>query len=228
MPEPSFTPALFDFFRELNENNDREWFQAHKKRYEHDVKDACLRFITEVGPGLRQISAHVQAIPKVQGGSMFRIHRDVRFSKDKSPYKTHAGLHFRHAHGKDAHAPGYYLHLEPDQVFVATGMWHPPTPALRAARQAMMDDPEAWRSTRDDAGLNRHFHFAGESLKRAPKGVDPDHPLIEDLKRKDLIVVCELEEGDALAPTFRDRFLERCREAEPLPAFLCKALDAPW
>ena len=110
--EPHFTPALFKFLRELNKNNTREWFQANKDRYETDVRNPMLGFIADFAPYLEGLSPQFVAEPRRSGGSMFRIHRDTRFSKDKSPYKTHAAAQFGHARGKDVHAPGFYLHLE--------------------------------------------------------------------------------------------------------------------
>jgi len=120
-----FTPALFDFLRELKGNNNRDWFQTNKSRYEKDVKDPLLLFIADFADRVPEISPHIAAIPRATGGSMFRIYRDMRFSKDKTPYKTAAALHFRHESGKDVHAPGYYLHLEPGSVFMGAGIWKP-------------------------------------------------------------------------------------------------------
>ncbi|MEM6532458.1 MAG: TIGR02453 family protein, partial [Myxococcota bacterium] len=110
MPEPHFSPALFKFLRDLEKNNNREWFQTHKPRFEEHVKAPLLRFIEDIEAPLMKVSKHIVADPSPSGGSMFRIYRDVRFSKDKRPYKTHAAAQFRHATGKDAHAPGYYMH----------------------------------------------------------------------------------------------------------------------
>ena len=228
MPEPSFSPPFFAFLRDLKAHNNRDWFQANKARYENDVVEEALRFISEVGPGLREISPHLLAIPKRVGGSMFRIYRDVRFSKDKSPYKTHVGIQFRHRQAKDAYAPGLYLHLDPDEVFVGAGIWHPPAPVLRKLRDAMMEDPAAWTTVREDPTLAKHFELAGDSLVRPPRGVAADHPLVEDLKRKDLIAVAKLRPEEVTAPGFRDQFLTLCRAARPLPAFICKALGVPF
>ena len=226
MPEPHFTPELFAFERELVENNNREWFTANKKRYEQHVKDAALTFISDVGPQLRQISPHIQAIPKAVGGSLFRIYRDVRFSKDKRPYKTHVGIHFRHESAKDAHAPGFYLHLEPGKVFVGGGMWHPDNKVLKSIRQAIVENPDAWTATK--ASLPGHFNLAGDSLKTAPRGFDAAHPQIEDLRRKDFMAMCEMNEDDALAADFKDAFIARCQDVAPLAAYLCRVLDLPF
>ncbi len=102
-----FSPGFFRFLRELKANNRREWFEANKQRYEAEVKGPMLRFIAEFGARLRTVSKHFDADPRPVGGSMFRIYRDTRFAKDKSPYKTAVAEHFPHrAGGKDVHAPG--------------------------------------------------------------------------------------------------------------------------
>ncbi len=103
------TPRTFRFFDELARNNNRAWFDANKQRYIEEVRDPLVRLIEAFGPRLARISAHMVADPRPVGGSLFRIYRDTRFSKDKRPYKTHAGLSFRHADGRDVHAPVFYL-----------------------------------------------------------------------------------------------------------------------
>src|SRR6185369_3813459 len=111
-PQPSlmFTRAAFAFLRELRDHNDREWFAANKQRYEKVVRDPALQFIAGFGPRLHKISPHLVADPRPVGGSMFRIYRDTRFSRDKSPYKTHLGIHFFHEKAKAAASvPGFYL-----------------------------------------------------------------------------------------------------------------------
>ena len=103
---PHFTPALFGFLSELADTNNREWFQDNKARYERDVRDALVNFVIDFGEILQEVSPHMVADPRLSGGSIFRIYRDVRFSKDKSPYKTNAGIHFRHEVGRKVHGPG--------------------------------------------------------------------------------------------------------------------------
>jgi uncharacterized protein (TIGR02453 family) len=223
---PHFTPALFAFLRDLARHNDRDWFRANRDRYERDVRDPLLLFIRDVGPALERISPQILADPRPVGGSMFRIHRDTRFSPDRSPYKTHAAAQFRHAAGKDVHAPGYYLHLEPGSVFWAGGVWRPDTPSVTRIRAAIVHDPDGWR--RIVKAARRRFSLEGESLKRAPRTVPPDHPLLEDLKRKDFVLVAGSSEEEACAPGFRERFLAHCRSASPAMAFLARALELPW
>ena len=222
---PLFSPALFRFLRELEANNDRSWFAANKTRYEDEVRSPALDFVSEFAPRLERISACFVADPRPSGGSLFRIHRDTRFSKDKSPYKTYTGIQFRHEWGKDAHAPGFYLHLQPKQVFMGAGIWHPDATTLARIRDAIVEDGEAWLTAR---GAGEHLRLAGDSLKRAPSGYDQEHPLIDDLKRKDFICVATLSERDVCAPGFVDEFGQLCEQASPLVRFLCSALDAPF
>ena len=106
-----FNRKLFIFLKDLAENNNREWFKANKDRYDEDVKEPALAFVQAFSAKLEKLSPHFRADPRANGGSLFRIYRDTRFSKDKSPYKTYTGIQFRHYAAKDAHAPGFYLHL---------------------------------------------------------------------------------------------------------------------
>src|ERR1041385_1103626 len=147
------TPEVFAFLRELKKNNNREWFAENKTRYEQRVRGPILQFISDFQPRLARISEHLVADPRPSGGSLFRIHRDTRFSKDKSPYKTHTGIQFRHERAKDVHAPGYYLHLAPDDVFFACGMWRPDGPSLALIRDRIVAKPDAWRAAVGDAAF---------------------------------------------------------------------------
>ena len=226
--EPYFGPELFAYLRALGKNNNREWFQANKKRFERDVRDPMLRFISDFGSHLDQISPRFVADPRPSGGSLFRIYRDVRFSKDKRPYKTNIGAHFRHQVGKDAHAPGFYLHLEAGEVFGGSGIWHPDAPALAKIRDAIVEDPKGWRRATSAKVLGAGVSLSGESLKRAPQGYDPDHPLIEDLKHKDFFVGSRFDEDQACEPEFIKTFAGTCKRFTPLTRFLTKALDLPW
>ena len=225
---PYITPELFNFFRELKENNDRDWFQANKQRYESQVREPLLRFVTDFGVRLAEISPHFVADARKSGGSLFRINRDIRFSADKSPYKTHAGVQFRHESGKDVHAPGFYLHLEPGGVFAGVGIWHPNTQTLNKIRDAIVAHPDRWQSIINNKEFADTFTMAGDSLKRGPKGYDLDHPLIEDLKRKDFIATAPFSESEACAPDFIDRYTDTCQRSAPFMAFLTTAIGLPW
>ncbi|HAY36525.1 MAG TPA: TIGR02453 family protein [Bacteroidetes bacterium] len=230
MSNPYLTKDLFAFQRELKQNNNREWFEENKWRYERHLKEPLLDLIADFAPLLAQISPHYLAIPKTVGGSLFRIYRDIRFSNNKTPYKTAAGVHFRHNLGKDvhSHSPGYYLHIEPGNVFLALGIWHPDSATLRAIRSRMIEQQDLWEDVRDHPDFTKRFLLQGTSLKRAPKGVDPEHPLIEDLKRKDFIAVSPASEDDALRPDLLPWMASVWEQGTPLMRFLTGALEQPF
>ena len=221
----TFKKSLFQFFIELRANNDRTWFNENKQRYETEVREPLAEFIRAFAPRLAKISEHFIADSRPSGGSMFRIHRDVRFSKDKSPYKTHAALQFRHARGKDVHAPGFYLHLEPGNVFMGAGLWRPDREALLAIRATIQESPAAWKKAVGGKGFKDGFELHGESLKRPPKGIDPEHPLIDVLKRKDFVAVRNFAAKDPFQPDFLTRFAQACRSSAPFMRFLTQAID---
>src|SRR4051794_39458113 len=180
---PSFSPRLFAFLRELADHNEREWFNANKARYEHELKEPALAFIEDMAYRLPQVAPQLTADKR----SLFRIYRDTRFAKDKTPYKTHVGIYFRHARAADADTAGLYLHLEPGHVFMGAGIWHPGSPGLKRIRDALVARPGAWREAL--AAVAPEWTLAnGEALKRPPAGYAADHPLIEDIKRKSFAI----------------------------------------
>ena len=220
----NFSPEFFEFLAELRDNNSREWFQDNKERYQTTVREPLLRFSSDFSGPLRQISPYFVADPRPTGGSMFRIYRDVRFSKNKSPYKTHAAAQFRHRAGRDAHAPGFYLHLEPGSVFAGAGLWHPERATLDRIRTAIVEAPGTWSDVLGERRFATHHELGGESLKRAPRGYDPDHPLIEDLKRKDFICIERFSQTKACRAGFLDEFVASCQAAAPFVRFLTEAV----
>jgi uncharacterized protein (TIGR02453 family) len=223
-----FTQRTFAFLRDLADNNERAWFADNKDRYEREVREPALAFIVDFAPRLKKISPHFRADPRKTGGSLFRIHRDTRFAKDKSPYKTNSGIQFRHEAGRDAHAPGFYLHIEPGAAFMALGVWHPDSETLRAIRDAIVEDPRSWAAATERGSFPEVFALAGDSLVRAPRGYDPEHPRIEDLKRKDFVGVTELTKKRLTAAGFLDDFEGLCRAGAPLVRWLCGATGHPF
>ncbi len=223
-----FSSETFAFLKGLAENNNRQWFQQNKKRYEEHVKDPAIRFIIDFQPLLRKISRQFTADPRPVGGSLFRIYRDVRFSKDKSPYKNNTGIQLRHNQGKDVHAPGYYLHLEPRNVFAGVGIWHPDSTTLGKIRDAIIEDPSGWKRAVKGKPFRSRFNLSGDSLRRAPRGYDPSHPLIGDLKRKDFIGTTTLTQNAVASPEFPRDFAEICKAGTPLIRFLCNAIGLPF
>jgi len=223
-----FDREFFGFLEELKLNNTREWFQANKERYRSVVQEPLLRFISDFADPLHDISREFVADPRPSGGSMFRIYRDVRFAKDKSPYKTHAAAQFRHRAGRDAHAPGFYLHLEPGNVFVGAGSWHPGGEAIGQIRTAIADNPKAWQKVLNSPGFFKRHRLVGESLKRPPRGFDPEHPLIEEIKRKDFISIENFSQTKACSPGFFNVVADSFRTASPLVRFLTEAVGQPF
>jgi uncharacterized protein (TIGR02453 family) len=219
-----FEPALFTFLRDLKSHNDREWFARNRERYERDVRLPMLAFIADFAGPLSRISPHVVADPRPMGGSMFRIHRDTRFSKDKTPYKTHAAAWFRHRGGRLGRGPGFYLHLEPGRVFGGAGIWHPEPPTLQQLRTAVARRGPDWKKAVGGA-FRRSCTLEGDALVRPPRGFPPDHPLIEDIKRKDFTAITEWSEKDALSPRFMAQLASFCRTTTPFMRFLAKAVD---
>ena len=221
--QASFGPELFAFLTDLKEHNDRDWFAANKARYEADLLEPALAFIEDFEPHLLAISPHFRADARRVGGSLFRIYRDTRFSKDKTPYKTMAGIYFRHEQSKVVPAPGFYLHLAPGEVFAGGGIWHGDTKTVTRIREAIVADPDGWREA--TAGIDLGM---GESLKRVPTGYDKDHPLAEDLKRKDFAALERLSEAEATGPDFLHRYARTYQEMAPVMRFLCRAVGVPF
>jgi uncharacterized protein (TIGR02453 family) len=222
MSKPYFSPDFFRFLKELKANNNREWFQANKERYEKTVRDPFLDFITDLAAPLKKIAPHVVVDPRPVGGSMFRIYRDVRFSKDKSPYKTAIAAHFRHGKGGDISAPGYYLHLEPGDCMIGGGIWHPEPPTLKRIRDAIVANPRKWQKITGGKALGS-AGFMGESLKRAPPGYPADHPLIEDLKRKDFAVSVSMTEKQVTSSDVLTTAVGALKMTGPFISFLAEA-----
>lgn len=220
-----FTQHTFDFLSALAANNRREWFDEHKPDYEATVRTPALNFIGDIATDLARISPHFLALPRKVGGALMRVNRDIRFGKDKRPYKTNIGIQFRHEVGKDVHAPGFYLHIEPQDCFIGVGLWRPDANALGKIRDAIVDQGDAWLKARDDELFRRKFDLAGDALANAPRGYAKDHPLLHDLKRKDFIAIAALTDAAVLAKSFYPRVVEHYAQAAPFMRYLCKALE---
>ncbi len=233
-----FGPSFFRFFEDIKQNNNRDWFMANKERYDTDVIAPVLDFIEAMAEPLEKISPHFLAVPKKHGGSMFRIYRDQRFGRNrKTPYKTSAAIQFRHMYGRDAHAPGFYVHLEPGNIRYGGGVWTPAAPQLKRIRLAIAHDPTGWSQVRNDKKLNRMFgevrgerltRLKGDRLKRPPRGFDADHPHIEDLKLKSFFVMRGASAEEAARPDFVGQVARGFEAAGPLMRFLCEAVGIPY
>ena len=213
-----FSPEALTFLRQLKRNNNREWFAKNKARYQAHIVESALSFIGSFAPQLEKISSFFVADARPTRGSLFRIYRDTRFSPDKRPFKTHVGIHFSHASGKDAHAPVFYLHLEPDNCFAAAGIWHPDNRVLTRVRTAIARDAEQW------AKVRKKLILEGDRLSRPPRGFDAEHPFIDDLKMKDFVASVALSDEQICSGKLMRDFVSACRQMSPLVEFTTKAL----
>jgi uncharacterized protein (TIGR02453 family) len=222
---PFFGPEGFRFLRELGQNNNREWFQKNKTRYENAVQAPALRFIGAMGGRLAKFAPHVVADARPFGGSLSRIYRDTRFAKDKSPYRTSVGIHFAHedAGKSERHLPGFYLHVAPGESMVVSGIWHPEAPDLKRIRDRIVAEPAEW-----GRAIPVKIPLGGESYVRVPAGYDPNHRYADDLRRKDFIASHPFLDSDLSGARFGTKFVDACRRLDPLNSFLADAIGAPW
>ena len=225
MGQQYFTAATFKFQRDLAKNNNRTWFAANKARYEDVLRDPFLRLIEDMQAPLAKISRHYRADPKPSGGSLFRIYRDTRFRNDKTPYKTWAGARFGHERRREIAAPSFYLHIQQRDSFAGGGLWHPEPPTLKKIREFLADNPAAWKKAVYGKPFRERFEFWGEALTRPPRGFDPQHELIEDIKRRNFAAGATIADSivtsDELLPTVVDTF----KRIAPMIDYLCAALE---
>ena len=219
---------MFGFLNELAANNNREWFKANQDAYEEYVREPALDFINEFAEPLNGISEHFVADSRTVGGSLFRIQRDTRFSKDKTPYKSNTGMQFRHIMARDVHSPGFYLHIQPGECFMGVGIWRPETKVAYSIRERIDEDPAGWKKATRGKRFTDVYSLGGDSLVRPPKGFDDDHPLIDDLKRKDFIASTRLTQRQITSSTLLGDFTDKCKRAAPFMKFLCDAVGVPF
>jgi len=223
--ETYFSRASLEFLEELKAHNDRDWFLANKQRYEEQVRDPFLRLIADLAPGFIKAQAPFVADPDPNRGSMMRIYRDIRFSKDKSPYKTFIAAHFHHARAKkESAATGLYLRIAPGSSVAGGGIWQPDPQTLKKIRDAIGKDSKAWQKVTAGLRVGPMCSMAGESLKKPPAGYDEGHPCIEDIKRKDFAVSATLTDEEVCSPGLKDLLLKRYTASLPFAQFLSKAI----
>ena len=220
-----FSPKTWKFLRGLARNNSREWFHEHKAEYDAHLRNPFQQLIGDLQPDVLGVSTHYRADPRGVGGSLFRIHRDTRFSNDKTPYKTWSGARFFHARHREIDAPSFYLHVQPGNCFIGAGLWHPEPETQRRIRQFIFDNPGAWKVAVHSPAFRRRFDMDGESLVRPPKGYPADHELIADLKRKNFVAMAPIEDEVVLGPALRKSVAVQMAALAPLVDYLCASLD---
>ncbi len=220
-----FTPASLKLMREFARNNNKEWFTTHKARWEAIVRDPFLHLIGDLAAPLAKISKHYRADPRPHGGSMFRIYRDTRFSKDKTPYKTWLGARLSHNRAQQVDAQFFSLYTPPGGSFAGGGLLHPEPPTLNRVREFLVDNPAAWKKATRGKRFLETFELGGESLSRPPQGYDPAHELIEDLKRKDFVASRELTDAQITSTELAALMVESFKGVAPLVDYLCATID---
>jgi uncharacterized protein (TIGR02453 family) len=221
-----FSERSFKFLRGLARHNDREWFHSHKQDYERHVRGPFLALITDLQPALREVSEHYRADPKTVGGSLFRIHRDTRFSGDKAPYKTWQGARFFHERSREVEAPSYYLHLQPGHCFIGIGLWHPEPETLRRVRQFIVDNPGSWAAAAHASAFRKRYDLDdSEMLVRMPRGYPADFAYAEDLRRKNHVALRSLDDDTMTGPRLLATLGRDLQQLAPFADYLCAALD---
>ncbi len=224
-----FQPAFTTFLEELTANNNRDWFQANKRRYQEEVQQPFLDFVAALAGPLQTVSPYLQADSRKTGGSMMRIYRDTRFSKDKTPYKTNISARFLHVQGKEGVAPGCFLRIRPEDVVVGSGLWQPDNAALAKIRHRIDQERDAWGTIRSTFSIEAGCGlYDGDMLKRPPRSFSPDHPFVEDLKRKSFAVFTTWPVKRIYRESFLTDTIENYRSSVSLMSFLAKALDVPF
>jgi len=224
-----FPKKSLPFLSELKANNNRAWFQENKCRYESLIRIPSLNFIEDMGPLISErLSSYFLAVPKKVGGSLMRVYRDTRFSKDKTPYKTNVGIQFRHVQGKDVHAPGFYVHLEPGNCFLGAGIWRPESRSLLKIREFIADNPSSWTNAINDKSFKKNWHFIGDSLIRPPRGFNKEHPLIDELKRKSFIARYGFPDRQIYHTSFLEFSINQFLQTAEIMDYLCFAVEVNY
>jgi uncharacterized protein (TIGR02453 family) len=226
-----FPSAAFTFLKGLGENNNREWFEARRETYENALRTPMKSLIEEMDARLATFLPEITGTVK---GSMFRIHRDIRFSKNKAPYKTNAACWFFHRDAKNSvgqdavhGGAGLYFHLEPRACFAGGGVWMPPAPVLKRVRAALDVGHEEFNAIVKAKAFRKEFgdlSAEGSMLKRMPRGFDPDHPAGEWLKYQSFTAGCALKQADVTAASLADRLEQVFRTMSPLVRWLNGAM----
>ena len=186
-------PDLFSFFSKLKQNNNRDWFQSNKAEFK--LLEGQVKLF------MKEIEQNLQIHDKIEKAKMFRIYRDVRFSKNKTPYKTHFGLAFHRE--KPALRGGYYLHLEPENSFLGVGFWAPEKKDLQRIRKELEIDAEEYRQIMINKAFKKHWgSLSGEEVKTAPKGFSKEHPNIDLIKKKQHVFIKNFSDQEVLSSDF--------------------------
>jgi len=220
-PFEGFPATGVEFLKQLKKNNNRDWFAKHKSEYEEFVKFPMQCLVASLKTPMKKIVSEIDVNPK---RNMFRIYRDTRFSKNKTPYKTHIAAVF-HLKGHWQQSAGYYVHIEPGNIYVGGGIYMPDSNQLKSIRHAIAEQPKEFSSIVESKPFKKRFvTLEGDKLQRAPLGYPTDHPMIEWLKHKSFYTGVEWKESECYSPKFIDKIVNVYKELLPLIRFLNEAL----
>jgi len=224
-----FSKRSLTFFRQLARNNEKAWFEAHRADYENEVRAPMRELIEELDVRFAKFAPEIAGDPK---RSMFRINRDIRFSKDKSPYKTHAAAWFHHRNAArsvgseaDAGSAGYYFHLEPGgRSMLGAGLWMPPRPQLNKLREAIAENPKGF--DRMVRSLPSRFDGLDDeaALRRMPRGYAEDHPAAKWLKYQSFTTGHTLTDAQVTSKSLADLLAREFAAVLPLVRWLNETL----
>ena len=221
-----FPPVGFDFLRDLAASNSKPWFEANRRGYDQGLLEPARLFVSAMGMALSEFAPGIHAEPRVSG-SIFRIHRDIRFSRDKRPYKTHFDLWFWQGDRHSRDCPGYFLRLTPDTVVVGAGRHAFDKETLEAFRQAVADERRGAALERALATVRAEgAEVGGAHYKRVPRGFDRDHPRADLLRYNALHAwIEEPLPPEVHTPDFVEYCAERCRELSPVQRWILDLYD---
>lgn len=220
-PFEGFSQNGITFLKKLKKNNNREWFGKHKSEFEDHVKLPMQSFIQAMKQPMTALAPEIQVDPKK---SLFRIYRDIRFSKNKSPYKTHVAAVF-HLRGHWEQSAGYYIHIEPGEVFLGGGIYMPDGNQLKNIRRAIAEQSQEFLSIVEHKTFKKRFgELKGEKLQRCPLGYSPDHPMVEWLKFKQFFGYVTWDEKECYTPKLVNKVIDAYKDLLPLLRFLNSAL----
>ena len=223
-----FPKSTFRFLRSLDKNNNREWFQNNRAHYEADFLNPALELIQAMKPVLESSAPLLVADAKKSGGSLMRIYRDTRFSREKTPYKTNIGIQFRHELGRDVHAAGVYIHVDAKECFFGAGLWRPASDSLSLLRQHVDNYPDRWRKVVRHMGFRERFEVYDDRLKTSPRGYAKDHPMIDVLRLKSFIAMSSLSKARVQNADLVTTINLLVKKSRPWMEFLCEALGHPY
>ncbi|WP_186644184.1 DUF2461 domain-containing protein [Fluviispira vulneris] len=223
-----FDKSIFKYLTDLKSNNNKEWFLENKEKYESIAREPFLKFISDFAPHLEKIAPNHQAIAKKTGDSLFRINKDLRFANRDEPYKTWIAAQFKHKKSKDVHSPGFYLHIEPKKCFFGGGIWQPDSQTCQKIRTAIAKNTKEWSTIRNSKRFTSLFEMDKDSLKKPPKGFDLSHPNIEDIIRKNFVIMHALKQKDVTSDYFLERIVDLCENSAKYIKFLTISCGLKW